>query len=220
MPTKAPARIPYPTEPATQPTSAPTPTDPAVTPPSNAPAPAGSNDERGLGSIEPSITNLVTAKTGSTAAFFPDFVHVGSARAGRPRPRQRWQRGGRVGRGTAARRPLRARRAEPQRLPAGPAPRAHRLRGTGRRARAAARGRRPPRGPFLRRADRAPGGGPPAEVGALAGGQRAARLRARAREPGGRAAAPATRRGQADRARAARIRVALPAARRQQRRPA
>ena len=64
-----------PTEPAAQPTSAPTPTLPAVTPPSSAPAPAGSNDERGLGSIAASITNLVTAKTGSTASFLPNFVH-------------------------------------------------------------------------------------------------------------------------------------------------
>src|SRR5205823_3895834 len=48
IPTTAPPRTPRPTEPAAQPTSAPTPTLAAVTPPSSAPAPAGSNDARGL----------------------------------------------------------------------------------------------------------------------------------------------------------------------------
>src|SRR6266545_2476481 len=82
MPTKAPPSITRPTEPAAQPTTAPIPTLAAVTPPSNAPAPAGSNEERGLGSIAPSITNLVTVKIGSTSAFFGDFVHgrIGAVR--------------------------------------------------------------------------------------------------------------------------------------------
>src|SRR5580765_1532381 len=153
---KAPPRIPSPTEPAAQPTSAPAPTAPAVTPPSNAPAPAGSNDERGLGSIGPSITNLVTVKIGSAAAFSPDFVHVRSRCADRPDPRQRRERRG-LGAGAAgAGEAFRGGRAEPRRLPAGTTPGADRLRAAGRGAGAAARRRRPPRRPFLRRRDRAP----------------------------------------------------------------
>src|SRR5919198_2903019 len=82
MPTTAPASAPRPTEPAAQPTSAPTPTLAAVTPPSNAPAPAGSNDARGLGSIGASIPNLVTAESGFVERFPANFV-----RASPPRPR-------------------------------------------------------------------------------------------------------------------------------------
>src|SRR3954466_13107680 len=103
MPTKAPTRIPGPPEPAAQPTSAPTPTDPAVTPPSSAPAPAGSNDERGLGSIGPSITNLVTAKTGLKSPFSTDFVRSPNAGSADPRQcRERRHVGTRAARARAA----------------------------------------------------------------------------------------------------------------------
>src|SRR6188472_1202720 len=82
MPTNAPPRIPSPTDPAAQPTRAPMPTLAAVTPPSSAPAPAGSKFARGLGSIAASITNLVTAETGSEAAFCPTLSRrIGAVRA-------------------------------------------------------------------------------------------------------------------------------------------
>src|SRR6188508_2127347 len=109
--------MPRPTEPAAQPTSAPAPTDPAVTPPSSAPAPAGSNDERGLGSIGASITNLVTAKTGLRSPFLADFVRSPSACPADPRQRRQRRN---VGAGaTFARASLRGGRADPRRLPAG-----------------------------------------------------------------------------------------------------
>src|SRR5437773_90697 len=70
---------------------------------------------------------------------------------------------------------------------AGPAPRAHRLRGAGRGAGTAARRQGPPRRPLLRRRDLPADGGASSGTRALADGERASGLQARPRPAGGRA---------------------------------
>src|SRR5919198_6138623 len=168
MPMTAPPRAPRPTEPAAQPMRAPTPTLAAVTPPSNAPAPAGSNDARGVGSIAASISELVTLQirhfSTKTATFRPTlYTRYRGVRArlprrddrpraaGRPGARERRQRLDDVGGGAASRRPVRARDRRPARLSAESAARAARLRGAGGGDRRDRRSRRPSRRPLLRR---------------------------------------------------------------------
>src|SRR6266511_1668401 len=62
MPTTAPPRAPRLAEPAAQPMSAPAPTPAAVVPTSNAPAPAGSNDEREAGSMRREHTRVCDSR--------------------------------------------------------------------------------------------------------------------------------------------------------------
>src|SRR5262245_43100027 len=177
--------MPSPTEPAAQPTSAPAPTPAAVTPPSSAPAPAGSNVERGLACIGASITNLVTPEIGSEPAFWATLL-LRSGRARGAHPRERRQRADGLGASSAARGALHAVDAGPRRLPAEPAARADRLRDAGAGARAAARGRGTPRRPLLRWRDLAAHRGAPPRPRPLAHGERAARVRAGPGEPRGR----------------------------------
>src|SRR5919199_1292649 len=188
MPTTAPIRHPIPTEPSAHPTSAPIATAAAVTPMRIPPAPAGSNVWREPGSIRGEHSKLVTPRNGLRTRISADFVCSWRARrdgrlrtSRRPRARQRRQRLEHVVGAAAARGALHARRPGPARNAAEPARGARRLRGAGAARRGAPGGRRAPRRPLLRRRHLALRGGAPALRRPLAGADRAAGFRHRAR---------------------------------------
>src|SRR5258705_3768110 len=136
----APISAPIPGEPAAQPTSNPAPMQATRTASNRPPAPAGLRDDGEAACVSrasvPEVTGeLVTRRLRQTTRFRGEFVRLAECPreppARPPRARERRERRRHLGGATAACRAVRARRAEPAWLPAGPRRGRGRLRGRG-----------------------------------------------------------------------------------------